>query len=296
MILFAILSHAIVFSLIAASNLLSWSYQSTNPCTVLVKEKHDNVQENSPLSASTNRPRPSVEHSQQSSVSSIEPNDSGGTNGGKHRARRSLQVDKSFVDVVGIEDVVSNSKSTDNNDTNNQLNHEFKRILVNISIATDEGLGTHNLQVYQLQVAVPLPTINVTKSSEASDSLNHDQNNDNNFYAYSIDDNAMELIQRPIEWQAGNLMFKHGDGEITTTTDSSLSVTSSTDEMQTDQTEQQDTTTMDIMTASNEWLVSGSYEENEMNSMIMTSTTGQSINMSQSFPPHYIELPKGERH
>lgn len=253
------------------------------------------MQENSPLSASTNRPRPSVEQSQQSSVSSIEPNDSGGTNGGKHRARRSLQVDKNLVNVVGIEDVVVNSKSTDNKDTNNQLNHEFKRILINISIATDEGLGTHNLQVYQLQVAVPLPTINITKSTEDSDSLNHEESNDNTFYAYAMDDNAMELIERPIEWQAGNLVLKH-DVEMTTTAESTLSVTSSTDEMQTDQTKQDETTTMDIMTASNAWLLSGSYEENEMGSMIMTSTTGQSINMSQSFPPHDIELPKGEQH
>lgn len=256
------------------------------------------MQENSPLSASTNRPRPSVEHSQQSSVSSIEPNDSGGTNGGKHRARRSLQVDENVVNVVGIEDVVGNSKSTDNKDTNNQLNHEFKRILVNISIATDEGLGTHNLQVYQLQVAVPLPTINKTEPTEDSGhSLNHEESNDNTFYAYAIDDNAMELIQRPIEWQAGNLMFKHGvEMTTTTTTESILSVTSSIDEMQTDQTKQDETTTMDTMTAINEWLFSGSYEDNEIDSMMMTSTTGQSINMSQSFPPHYIELPKGERH
>lgn len=234
---------SILKKFVAASNLLSWSYQSTNPCTVLVKEKHDNVQENSPLSASTNRPRSSVEHSQQTSVTSIEPNDSGGTNGGKHRARRSLNN----VDVVGIEDVVSHTQSTEHGDTNK---HEFKRILVNISIATDTGLGTHNLQVYQLQVAVPLPTINAT-----SDDVNN--NKDNNFYAYAMEDNAMELIQRPTEWQAGNLMFQSSDEETTTT----------------DPTTEPTTTT--------EWLVSS--ENNEMDSEIMTSTTDESV------PTHYTE-------
>lgn len=164
---------------------------------MLVKEKHDNVQENSPLAASTNRPRSSVEQSQQTSVTSIEPNDSGGggENGGKHRARRSLND----VDVVGSEDVVR----TVHTDTNTQL----KRILVNISIATDTGMGTHDLQVYQLQVAVPLPTINAT-SDQVPD---QDQ-----FYAYAMEDSAMELIQRPTEWQ--NLVFQSAaaGGEDTT--------------------------------------------------------------------------------
>lgn len=237
------------------------------------------MQENSPLSASTNRPRSSVEQTQQSSVSSIEPNDSGGTNGGKQRNRRSLE---NLVDVVGIEDVV---KSTDSQ-TNNELKHEFKRILVNISIATDEGLGTHNLQVYQLHVAVPLPTLTETKQKDIT--LNQ-ESNENAFYAYALDENPMELIQRPIEWQAGNLVFKSND-EITTTESSSIDTSSiessSIDEIQ------NDSTTINIMTVNNEWLHSGSYEENEL---LMTSTTDQSINMSQSFPPHYIELPKGER-
>jgi hypothetical protein len=58
--------------------------------------------------------------------------------GGKRKKRQVLDV---VVDGDGHEDVVESVE---------------KRILVNISIGMDKGLGSSRQEVYQLQVAVPL--------------------------------------------------------------------------------------------------------------------------------------------
>jgi len=112
-----------------------------------VNEKQENVacapsssssSTNSQQSSSTNRPAESA------AAASSDPQDSGGgtsTNsiGGKRRAKRQAHDFDVVFDGVGHEVVVE------------------KRILVNISIATDDGIGTTYQQVYELKVAVPLP-------------------------------------------------------------------------------------------------------------------------------------------
>lgn len=116
---------------------MSWSYQSSKPCTVLVKEKPDSHQVDcSPsIQSSTNRPNQDspAEHQQDSVVSSV-----GNIVGGKRKKRQVLDV---VVDGDGHEEVVESVE---------------KRILVNISIGMDKGLGTARQEVYNLQVAVPL--------------------------------------------------------------------------------------------------------------------------------------------
>jgi hypothetical protein len=121
---------------------MSWSYQSTNPCTVLVNEKQvSNSQACATTSSSTNRPNESAQQQQPAPVSqdtSDQQQDSsmGNNIGGKAREKR-------HADGVGVE-------------------HEHvietieKRVLVNITIGMDGGMGSQQLQVYQLQVAVPL--------------------------------------------------------------------------------------------------------------------------------------------
>lgn len=131
---------------------MSWSYQSSKPCTVLVKEKPDSHQVDcSPsIQSSTNRPNQDSpgEHQQDSVVSSV-----GNIVGGKRKKRQVLDV---VVDGDGHEDVVESVE---------------KRILVNISIGMDKGLGTSREEVYQLQIAVPLKHEELTK---------------NNFYTYQV--------------------------------------------------------------------------------------------------------------
>lgn len=116
--------------------MMSLSYQSSKPCTVLVKEKPDSHQVDcSPsIQSSTNRPNQDspAEH-QQDSVSSV-----GNIVGGKRKKRQVLDV---VVDGDGHEDVVESIE---------------KRILVNISIGMDKGLGSSTQEVYHLQVAVPI--------------------------------------------------------------------------------------------------------------------------------------------
>lgn len=140
--------------------MMSWSYQSTNPCTVLVKEKQDRDSNNVDCSpsiqqSSTNRPieqsSPSTQHDHQQDSSLL-----GNNIGGKRKKRQVLDV---VVDDDGHEHVVSNVE---------------KRILVNITIGMDKGLGTEQQEVYQLQVAVPLKSPNMT------------EHNADEFYAYDV--------------------------------------------------------------------------------------------------------------
>lgn len=125
----------------------SWSYQSTNPCTVLVNENKDG-------SISRNCPPPVLQSSTETAAASQDQpeiiSSLGNSVGGKKaRSKRDTHGD-GFVGVV-----------FDNGDGHEDDEPHFepveKRILVNISIAMDQGLGTSHLKVYQLQVAVPLP-------------------------------------------------------------------------------------------------------------------------------------------
>lgn len=137
--------------------MMSLSYQSSKPCTVLVKEKPDSHQVDcSPsIQSSANRPNQDSPAEQQDSVSSA-----GGIVGGKRNKRQVLDV---VVDGDGHEDVVESIK---------------KRILVNISIGMDKGLGTSRQEVYILQVAVP---------------LKHEEKLKNDFYTYQVHGSEEEL-------------------------------------------------------------------------------------------------------
>lgn len=164
----------------------SWSYQSTNPCTVLVKEKQDGL---SP--SMRDCPPPILQSSSTETVASSQDQTDisslGNIVGGKEtRSKRQAHDDVGVVDVV-----------FDNGD-----GHEFempiktvtKRFLVNISIAMDTGLGTKHMEVYQLQVAVPLPEEEL-KSEK--------------FYAYNVDENvdSMTLVDSPEKLSEVNKTF-----------------------------------------------------------------------------------------
>lgn len=151
----------------------SWSYQSTNPCTVLVKEKQDGsiaqgcpppILQSSTETVSSSQDQPEITSSLGNSVG-----------GKKTRAKR--QAHEDGVDVV-----------YDNGDGHAEEQEPLfepveKRILVNISIAMDKGLGTLHQEVYQLQVAVPLPK---------EDKRQH------NFYTYDVE-KLMENNGTPTE-------------------------------------------------------------------------------------------------
>lgn len=124
----------------------SWSYQSTNPCTVLVKEKQDGQ---SPTSRDC--PPPILQSSTETVASSLDQSDIsllGNIVGGKQRSKRQTHDDG----VVGV--VFENGDDQHEFEAPVELVEE--RILVNISIAMDNGLGSTNHKIYQLQVAVPL--------------------------------------------------------------------------------------------------------------------------------------------
>lgn len=134
--------------------MMSWSYQSSKPCTVLVKEKPDShhVDCSPSIQSSTNRPNQDspAEH-QQDSVGNIV--------GGKRKKRQVVDV---VVDGDGHESVVESVE---------------KRILVNISIGMDKGLGTNTQEVYHLQVAVP---------------LKHEEKFKKDFYTYQVHESDEE--------------------------------------------------------------------------------------------------------
>lgn len=144
---------------------MSWSYQSTNPCTVLVKEKQDGL-------SSSSRDCPPILQSSTETVASshdqpeISSSLGNSVGGKKRREKRQAHEDAGF-DVVF--------------DNDNGDGHEYepkvvelveKRILVNISIAMDNGLNTQQQEIYQIRVAVPLPKEEKQKHSE--------------FYTYNI--------------------------------------------------------------------------------------------------------------
>lgn len=148
---------------------MSWSYQSTNPCTVLVKEKQDGLS-----SSSRDCPPPILQSSTETVASSqdqpeISSSLGNSVGGKKTRGKRQTHEDAGF-DVV-----------FDNGD-----GHEYepkveiveKRILLNISIATDSGINSQRQEVYKIQVAVPLPKATIPKHSE--------------FYTYSVDELQQE--------------------------------------------------------------------------------------------------------
>lgn len=155
----------------------SWSYQSTNPCTVLVKEKQDGQ---SPISRDC--PPPILQSSTETAASSQDQPDIsslGNIVGGKRRAKREAPHEDGVVDVV-----------FDNGDGQHEFEEPVriveKRILVNISIAMDSGLGSSHQQIYQLQVAVPLPE---EKSQKMS----------GEFYSYNVGakDEAFVVVESP---------------------------------------------------------------------------------------------------
>lgn len=192
------------------ASITSWSYQSNNPCTVLVNDKIEGSSSTMPRDCPT-----SVQHSSSETIVSprdqqeISPSTSLGNSIVGKRTKR--QAEEAHDDSAEVVDVVfrgdghansSYSHKTQNerrqqsarkldNDarrrssSNTVVNDEEeieviveKRILLNISIGMDDGLGSPHLDVYNLQVAVPLPK--QTKSAK-------------NFFTYNVvDDSLME--------------------------------------------------------------------------------------------------------
>jgi hypothetical protein len=120
---------------------MSWSYQSNNPCSVLVKEKQDGqgrdcpppiLHSSSTETAASSQDQPEISSSLGNSV------------GGKKRLKRQTHEDVVFVG--------------DGHEEQNKPHETVeKRILVNISIVMDGGLGSLHQEIYQLKVAVPMP-------------------------------------------------------------------------------------------------------------------------------------------
>lgn len=150
----------------------NWAYQSTNPCTVLVKEKQDG-------SIPQGCPPPVLQPSTETVASSQdqpEISSSLGNSVGGKKTREKRQAHEDGVDVVF-------DNGEEHADKEPLFEPVEKRILVNISIAMDKGLGTLHQEVYQLQVAVPLPK---------EDRRQH------KFYSYEVD-RLMEANEAPTE-------------------------------------------------------------------------------------------------
>jgi hypothetical protein len=147
----------------------SWSYQSTNPCTVLVKEKQDGH-------SSTGCPPHLLQSSTESAALPHDQPDSsslGNIVGGK-KLRKKRQAHEEDDGISGVVFDVNGKES--------KSMHELleKRILVNISIAMDKGMGTVHQEVYKLQVAVPLPKETMAEKQ---------------FYSYDIGDVSEGFIK-----------------------------------------------------------------------------------------------------
>ena len=136
---------------------MSLSYQSNSPCSVLVKEKQDGqgpcpppiLHSSSTETVASSQDQPEISSSLGNSV------------GGKGRQKRQAHDDVEVVfDGVGHDEQDKPQKTVDN------------RFLVNISIVLDNGPGSKRSDIYQLQVAVPLPKHKI----EFED-----------FYAYNVD-------------------------------------------------------------------------------------------------------------
>jgi hypothetical protein len=232
----------------------SWSYQSTNPCTVLVNDKIDGHSlppkcPSSVLQHSSSTEKVSSEQDQQE-LSSL-----GNNVGGKRkRIKRQAEAhddDSGVVDVVFLGDGHANNKSKSNNNNNlpsdenvkggkNDNHHEKKneggsndemfvdeveeekidvivekRILLNISIGMDGGFGSPHLDVYHLQVAVPLPKQIKNKNFFSYNVVEND--NDENF----MNENLMRLHEKTT-----NKTTKNYDDDSSTTSKSSTSSSS----------------------------------------------------------------------
>lgn len=117
---------------------------------------------------STNRP---IDTNQPDDLPDINGGLKGNNIGGKNRRKRSVDAHE-FVDVMlDGDDDNANSFDNEHGETNYVLID--KRILVNISVAMDGGMGTNHQEVYQLQIAVPLPRNKFTND---------------NFYTYEVRD------------------------------------------------------------------------------------------------------------
>lgn len=136
---------------------MSWTYQSNNPCSVLVKEKQDGLSRHcqTPILQSSSTETAASSQDQPELTSSL-----GNSVGGKERRYKRQALKDVGVDVVF---------DGDGHDDKPHITVEEKRILLNISIVMDGGLGSLHQEVYQLHAAVPLP-------NEFR----------NNFYAYNV--------------------------------------------------------------------------------------------------------------
>jgi hypothetical protein len=155
------------------------------------------------LQSSTETAAPS--HDQPEISSSSLGNSIGGKKG---RVKRQTHED-------GVVDVVfDDGDGHESNAPNETLE---KRILVNISIALDSGLGSTYQEVYQLQVAVPLPKEKLKSQT---------------FYAYDVEANSEIVTMEKLVMVSNETTTEtFSDGSIAdTSTDDS---TSSTDESST---------------------------------------------------------------
>lgn len=154
-----------------ASSMTSWSYQSTNPCTVLVKEKQDG-------SISRDCPPPILQSSSTVTAASSQnqpDNPSLGNSVGGKKARVKRQAhENGVVDVVFDED--------DGHEDEPLFEAVEKRILVNITIGMDKGLGSLHQEIYQLQVAIPLPKEDMRQQK---------------FYSYDVEGSIKKLNETP---------------------------------------------------------------------------------------------------
>jgi hypothetical protein len=127
---------------------MSWSYQSNSPCSVLVKEKQDGQGRDCPPSILHSSSTETVASSQdQPEISSS----LGNSVGGKKRSKRNSAHADNGINVVF--DGVGHE-----NEKNKPHEAVEKRVLVNISIVLDGGSLSKSQDIYQLQVAVPLPS------------------------------------------------------------------------------------------------------------------------------------------
>jgi hypothetical protein len=166
--------------------MMGWSHLSSNPCTVLVKEKQDrDSQHNSnnnqvdcspSLQSSTNRP--TDHHNQQQD----HPQDSGALGnsigGKKTRIKRKVYHESEHVDGHAEETIDEIIETIE------------RRILVNITVGMDKGLGTIQQEVYQLQVAVPL------KGKQKAEK--------NDFYAYKVNSNNEVFDKTTNDYEGSN--------------------------------------------------------------------------------------------
>ena len=165
--------------------MMSWSYQSSNPCTVLVKEKqdrdsqHSNQVDCSPsIQSSTNRPIESSSHHQQD-----HQQDSGslGNSIGGKKSRIKREVRENFYNTGHGHGHVNADETIEE-----IIETIERRILVNITVGMDKGLGTTQQEVYHLQVAVPLKAQQKTEDRE--------------FYAYNVHPNDESFDKTTKSW------------------------------------------------------------------------------------------------